>query len=36
MTEGQYPDIERSEAEEHLQHAEEFIARTEAYLQQQP
>jgi uncharacterized protein (UPF0332 family) len=31
-----YPDIERGEAEEHLQHAEEFIALAEAYLQQQP
>ena len=31
-----YPDIERCEAEEHLQHAEEFIALAEAYLTQQP
>lgn len=31
-----YPDIERCEAKEHLQHAEEFIALAETYLNNQP
>ena len=30
-----YPEIEQEEAAEQLQHAEEFIARAEAYLQSQ-